>query len=187
MDICNNCALRLFNDKCHCLKGVGNPYYGKVIVVPNVDYNAYKNKGMTFSKYVEIIREVLSPSTGGLEDYYIVPLIRCKLTDKCPLSNDIIKKCSIYTLSDIVNIHAVKVLLLGDAARYFLSIEDIADKTNKLYVTKDNDAIRGYSVSYSPFIKYVDDAKYKEFCNHLIKWYNANKDNNYNGYEINIL
>ena len=40
---------------------------------------------------------------------------------------------------------------------------------------------------YSPFVKYIDDNKYKEFCNHLIKWYNANKDNNYNGYEINII
>ena len=57
-NICDSCALRLFNDKCHCLEGVGNPNYGTLIVVPNVDYNAYKNKGMTFSKYVEIIKKV---------------------------------------------------------------------------------------------------------------------------------
>ena len=69
MSPCDNCALRLFNDKCHCLEGVGNPNYGTLIVVPNVDYNAYKNKGMTFSKYVEIINDILSPSTGGLEEY----------------------------------------------------------------------------------------------------------------------
>ena len=47
MSPCDNCALRLFNDKCHCLEGVGNPLYGKIIVVPNVDYDAYKNKGIT--------------------------------------------------------------------------------------------------------------------------------------------
>ena len=40
----------------------------------------------------------------------------------------------------------------------------------------------------SPFIKFIDDNKYKEFCNRLIKWISANKDNNYNGMEIiNIL
>lgn len=186
-NICNDCVLRLFNDKCYCLKGVGNPLYGKIIVVPNVDYDAYKNKGMTFSKYVEIINEALSPSTGGLNDYFIVPLIRCKLTDKCPLNNNIISRCIIHTIRDIVNTHAVKILLLGDAAKLFLSITDISNKTDKLYITKDNGNIRGYCVSYSPFVKYIDDNKYKEFCNHLIKWYNANKDNNYNGYEINII
>ena len=90
MNVCKDCPLRLFNDKCHCFKGVGNPLYGKIIVVPNVDYDAYKNKGMTFSKYVEIINEALSPSTGGLNDYFIVPLIRCKLTYKCPLCKNII-------------------------------------------------------------------------------------------------
>ena len=142
---------------------------------------------MTFSKYVEIINEVLSPSTGGLNDYFIVPLIRCKLTDKCLLNDNIISRCIIHTIRDIVNTHAVKILLLGDAAKLFLSITDISNKTDKLYITKDNGNIRGYCVSYSPFIKYIDDNKYKEFCNHLTKWYSASKDNNYNGYEINII
>ena len=50
--VCDNCALGMFNTKCKCLDGVGNPMSGMIIVVPNVDYNAYKNKGMTFSKYV---------------------------------------------------------------------------------------------------------------------------------------
>lgn len=109
------------------------------------------------------------------------------MTDKCPLNSNIISRCIIHTIRDIVNTHAVKILLLGDAAKLFLSITDISNKTDKLYITKDNGNIRGYCVSYSPFVKYIDDNKYKEFCNHLIKWYNANKDNNYNGYEINII
>ena len=77
MDVCEGCPLGLFNTKVKCLSGVGNPMSGIMIVVPNVDYNAYKNKGMTFSKYVEIINEVITPFTGGLGqlDPFIVPLI----------------------------------------------------------------------------------------------------------------
>lgn len=45
---CNKCPLRMFNNKCYNLQPVGNPLYGNAIVVPNVDYNAYKNKGMNF-------------------------------------------------------------------------------------------------------------------------------------------
>ena len=55
-NVCDNCALGMFNTKCKCLHGVGNPMSGMMIVVPNVDYNAYKNRGMTFSKYVEIVK-----------------------------------------------------------------------------------------------------------------------------------
>lgn len=109
------------------------------------------------------------------------------MTDKCLLNDNIISRCIIHTIKDIVDTHAVKILLLGDAAKLFLSVADISNNVDKLYITKDNGNIRGYCVSYSPFIKYIDDNKYKEFCNHLIKWYNANKDNNYNGYEINIV
>lgn len=65
--VCNDCALGMFNTKYKCLDGVGNPMSGMIIVVPNVDYNAYKNKGMTFSKYVEIVKETITPLTGGLE------------------------------------------------------------------------------------------------------------------------
>ena len=37
--VCDNCALGMFNTKCKCLDGVGNPMSGMIIVVPNVDYN----------------------------------------------------------------------------------------------------------------------------------------------------
>lgn len=185
---CKECPLRMFNDKCFNLEGVGNALFGKLIVVPNVDYNAYRNRGMSFSKYVEIIKEVLNSSTGGCyEDYFIVPLIRCNLTEKCPVNKDIIRRCINYTIKDIIDNNSVKILLLGDAAKYYLNIDSIEAHINKLYVIRDSFTIRGYSVNYSPFVKYIDDDKYKEFCNHLIKWYNADKDNNYNGYEVKIL
>ena len=76
-------------------------------------------------------------------------------------------------------------MLLGDAAKFWLNIDNISSYTDSVICDSKTRTI--YNVSYSPFVKYIDDNKYKEFCNHLIKWYNANKDNNYNGYEINII
>ena len=76
--ICKDCALRLYNTKSYNLQGVGNPFYGNCIVVPNVDYKAYKGKSMSFSSQVEVIKEVLIPLTGVEEsNFYVVPLIRC--------------------------------------------------------------------------------------------------------------
>ena len=47
MNICDDCPIRLFNSKHYNLQGIANPYFGNCIVVPNVDYNAYK-KGQDF-------------------------------------------------------------------------------------------------------------------------------------------
>ena len=41
--VCDNCALGMFNTKCKCLNGVGNPMSGMMIVVLNVDYYAFEN------------------------------------------------------------------------------------------------------------------------------------------------
>lgn len=181
MTPCDDCALRLFNDKCHCLNGVGNAWSGKMIVVPNVDYQAYKNKDMTFSKYVEVIKEVLSPSTGEL-DCYIVPLVRCKLNEKCPVDKHLIRRCGLYLFTEMRVYNINKILLLGQAADLLIS-DSISNNVNKIFIGNGT-MNRGYSVSYSPLVKYIDDAKYKDFCNHLIKWYNADKYNNYDGFEI---
>lgn len=181
--VCNNCALGMFNTKCKCLKGVGNPMSGIMIVVPNVDYDAYKNKGMTFSKYVEIVKEVIT-FYGGLEqlDPFIVPLIRCKLDDKCPVNQYIANRCMLHTFADIRINNIKKIMLLGSAATNFGF--DIIKGKDKLYYV----APFVYSTNYSPFVKFIDDNKYKEFCNRLIKWISANKDNDYNGMKIiNIL
>lgn len=181
MTPCDDCALRLFNDKCHCLKGVGNPWSGKMIVVPNVDYQAYKNKDMTFSKYVEVINEVLTSSTGGL-DYYIVPLIRCKLNENCPIDNHLIRRCGVYLFTEMRIYNINKILLLGRAAE-LITPNAISKDVNKMFIGPGTLG-RVYSVSYSPLVKYIDDNKYKEFCNHLVKWFNADKYNNYDGFEI---
>ena len=59
MSVCEGCVLRLYNTKSYNLRGVGNPFSGNCIVVPNVDYKAYKGKSMSFSSQVEVIKEVL--------------------------------------------------------------------------------------------------------------------------------
>ena len=64
MNICEDCPMRLFNTKHYNLHGIGNPYSGNCIVIPNVDYNAYKKGDMGFSSQVDIIKEVLHLSTG---------------------------------------------------------------------------------------------------------------------------
>lgn len=56
MNYCEDCVIRLFNNKHYNLQGIGNPYFGNCIIVPNVDYNAYKKGSMEFSKQVEIIK-----------------------------------------------------------------------------------------------------------------------------------
>ena len=178
--VCEGCPLGMFNTKCKCLSGVGNPMSGMIIVVPNVDYNAYKNRGMIFSKYVEIINEVIIPFTGGLEqlDPFIVPLIRCKLDDKCPVNENIIHRCMLHTFADIRMNAINKIMLLGSAATNFGF--DITKGKDKLYYIFPY----VYSTNYSPFIKFIDDTKYDEFRNRLVKWITANKNNNYNGMEI---
>lgn len=174
--LCKECALGLFNDKCCNLEGVGNTQSGTMIVVPNVDYDAYKNKSMEFSNYVDIIKSILS-STGGIEQVFIVPLIRCKLNSKCPVDKNIIRRCMLFSFRDIRVYNIKKVMLLGDAARY-MNFSNAEKETIHLVGNV------GYTVSYSPFVKFKDDAKYKELCNHLIQWISANKDNNYNGMKI---
>ena len=178
--VCDNCALGMFNIKCKCLHGVGNPMSGMIIVVPNVDYNAYKNKGMTFSKYVEIVKDAITSSTGGLEqlDPFIVPLIRCKLDERCPINELITRRCMLHTFADIRVNNIKKIMLLGSAANDFGF--DITKGKDKLYYI----APFVYSTNYSPFIKFIDDNKYDEFRNRLVKWLTANKDNNYNEMEI---
>ena len=74
-NICSNCALRLYNTKSYNLQGVGNPYKGNVIVVPNVDYKAYKGKSMDFSTQVEIIEHVLHLSTGWKSPTFMLFLL----------------------------------------------------------------------------------------------------------------
>jgi hypothetical protein len=168
--ICKDCALRLYNTKSYNLHGVGNPFYGNCIVVPNVDYKAYKGKSMDFSTQVEIIKETLILSTGVEEsNLYIVPLIRCNEQISCELDRDTYIRCLMYFQEDVIKYDFRNILLLGTAARRFLNV-NINEHLDSLFLSENN---RRYFVNYSPLIQYVDEKLFDTFKEYLIKWYNS--------------
>lgn len=174
---CIDCPLRLFNTKCHNLQGIGNPWNNRVIVVPNVDYDAYKNKDMSFSSQVDVIKSIIS-STGELNDLYIVPLIRCNETIGCEINNDIIKRCYQYFIQDITTYQWKHILLCGISAERILGVS-IGQCLNDIFVSRIKHA--HIAVNYNPLIKYIDNSKYNTFVTHLQNWYSYTFDS-FNGY-----
>lgn len=177
--VCDDCPMRLFNSKHYNLRGIGNPYFGKCIVIPNVDYNAYKKGDLGFSTQVEIIKQLIS-STGELDDVHIVPFIRCNENISCELNDDIYNRCLVHFANDIRKYQFTDIMLLGEAGRRFLSC-DIATYLDNVLVSKNN---RRYVVNYSPTIKFIDDSKFEVFKNHLLKWYNAVTTQDFSNYEV---
>lgn len=181
--ICKDCALRLYNTKSYNLQGVGNPYKGSVIVVPNVDYKAYKGKSMDFSTQVEIIEDVLHLSTGVEEsNFYVVPLIRCNEQISCEVDDATYRKCLQYFAQDVRKYNFKNILLLGNAARRFLNI-NIHEYLDTIIISKNQ---RRYFVNYSPFIKNIDENIFNIFKDNLIKW-NAAINTGIYEYNIKIL
>lgn len=168
MNVCEDCPVRLFNTKNYNLQGIGNPYFGRCIVIPNVDYNSYKKGSIEFSHQVEIIKSLI-PSTGELDNLYIIPLIRCNETISCEFNDDIYYRCITHFAYDLRKYDFKDILLLGDAGRHFLNC-DISEHLEHMFITQNN---RRYVLNYSPLVKYKDDNKFEVFKNHLIKWYNA--------------
>lgn len=169
MDICEDCVMRLYNTKHYNLHGIGNPYFGNCIVVPNVDYNAYKKGSMGFSEQVSIITDVLSSTGEGdkLENLYILPLIRCNEIISCELDDSSFNNCLIHFANDLHKYNFRRILLLGDAARRFLNC-DITENLNNIMISPKK---RFYNVNYSPLIKYIDKNKFDIFKSYLRKWY----------------
>lgn len=179
MNYCKDCVIRLFNNKHYNLQGIGNPYFGNCIIVPNVDYNAYKKGGMEFSKQVEIIKSLIS-STGELDDLYVLPLIRCNEYISCELNEDSYLKCIGYLVEDMKKYQFKNIMLLGSAGRRFLNC-NISDYFDTIFISVNN---RRYWVNYSPLINYTDSDKYKIFKSNLIRWYNSIKNNDFTNYKI---
>lgn len=179
MNYCEDCVIRLFNTKHYNLQGIGNPYFGNCIIVPNVDYNAYKKGGMEFSKQVEIIKSLIS-STGELDDLYVLPLIRCNEYVSCELNEDSYLKCIGYLVEDMKKYQFKNIMLLGSAGRRFLNC-NISDYFDTIFISVNN---RRYWVNYSPLINYTDSDKYEIFKSNLIRWYNSIKNNDFTNYKI---
>lgn len=170
MDVCKDCALRLFNDKGHNLQGVGNIWSGNAIVLPNVDYDAYKKQDMSFSSQVDVLCNHF-PTGGLVANCYIVPLIRCREFNEIVINGDIIKRCLYYLMSDIKRYKIKNIMFCGDAARRYLNIDDIKPYLDT--VICHNATRTRCFVNYSPLVKYTNDNLYKEFESHLIKYYNS--------------
>ena len=178
-DVCTGCAMRLFNTKHYNLQGIGNPYFGKCIVIPNVDYVAYKKGDIGFSKQVEIIKSIIS-STGELIDVFIVPFIRCNETISCELNDDIYRRCLTNFANDIRKFDFQDILLLGEAGRRFFTC-DINQYLDTIIISSNN---RRYCVNYSPLIKYINKEKFAIFETYLRKWYSCCITQNFNTYNI---
>lgn len=180
MDYCKDCAVGLYNTKHHNIQGVGNPWNGICIVVPNVDYGAYKLGDMSFSSQVEQIKSVLSSSTGDLlSNLYIVPLIRCNETISCALDNITYNRCIHWFAEDVRKFQFKDILLLGTAAKRFLNC-NITNYLNSIIISRNN---KRYAVNYSPSILTIDSAKVDIFKQNLIKWYNSVINEDFSNYE----
>ena len=176
---CDNCPLRLFNKKCHNLQGVGNPFTGKLIILPNVDYDAYKQQDMSFSKQVEIITQHIS-STGEQAETYILPLIRCNESLGYEVTEDIIIRCQEYLKQDFKIYDFKHIMLCGSAVNRFLhkSVKDLLDT---IIVSSNN---KLYYSNYSPLIKYVDKDKYDIFIHKLNEFIISSTYNDYGSYNM---
>ena len=183
IDYCLSCPVRLFNSKHYNLQGVGTATIGRCIVIPNVDYNAYKLGNIEFGSQVQIVKSIFNLSTGGVEltDFcYIVPLLRCNKTIACEIDNTIYNRCMNYFKQDVIKYQFTDILLLGDAGRVFFNC-NIKDYVDYVIVSPNR---RRYVLGYRPLTKYADDKLFEEFQRQLIKWYNATANNDFSNYKF---
>ena len=183
MTVCENCPLRLFNDKGHNINGIGNIWSGNALVLPNVDKPAYKKQDMSFSSQVAIINTILP--TGGLEqNLYAVPLIRCNEKFDIEITTKIINRCRTYFETDVNNHQIKNIMLCGDAARRILNIDDLKPYLD--VVICERKTRRRYFINYSPLVKYTNDENFEVFKRYLVKYYNSIVSKTYD-YEILII
>lgn len=152
---------------------------GKLIILPNVDYDAYKHRDMSFSKQIEVLMQNIS-FTGELADTYIVPLIRCNESLGCDINDDIIRNCQRYLAEDVKIYDFKHIMLCGSAVERFLhgSIYRLIDS---IVVSGNN---RRYYANYSPLIKYVDESKFKTFVEKVDDFLYSASNNDYSKYDI---
>lgn len=184
-NICLNCPLKLFNDKTYNIQGIGNPYAGKLILLPSINYKSYQilNNDNCKSKIKQLLNAHIS-STGVLEsNYYLLPIIRCKIDDSFGLDNVSYSKCIKLLSEDFKKYDFKHIHILGDAVDKFLH-KNIAYNLNNVFVSTNG---RFYTVNYSPNIKYIDDNKYKLYLTYLNSWLSSSINNDYSNYKIQRL
>lgn len=178
---CNECAIRLFNEKCYNIKGTGNPLLGNMIIISNIDNDSYKSNDLSFSEQVRLMNSLIS-STGGCnltEIAFVTPLIKCRESN-CQADDNSIKCCLKNLANEFRQYKPQNVLVTGSAVNRFLDCS-IHEYLDKVIISKNN--IK-YFVNYSPLIKYNDVNKFEIFKQHLEKWYNAINYNYFYNYEV---
>ena len=181
--VCDNCPLRLFNDKGYNLKGIGESCYGNMAILPNIDKDAYKNNDVSFSKQLEIINDVLQVnlSTGVLQDtFYVTPLIKCREHSKCIVDTQIIYNCQNHLMNEIRMYNPRHIMMFGSSVRRLVD-KPIESLIGKLLVSRNN---RIYYFNYNPFIVFTDVEKQQIFTNELIKAFYSITNKDYTSYEI---
>lgn len=182
--VCDNCPLRLFNDKGYNLKGIGNSSYGNMAILPNIDKEAYKNNDISFSKQLDVINQILSKGEFQ-ENFYITPLIKCKETTNCITTDIIIRNCQIHLMNEIKRCNPRHVILFGSSIRRLFNVNiSIENVIGKIYVSPNN---RIYYFNYSPFIVYKNIDKQSVFIEELLKAYYSITNKYYYEYEKLIL
>jgi hypothetical protein len=180
--ICENCPLRLFNpDNKVCMKGVGDVYSDKLIVLPYIDKKAFKHHGIDSGILFEDVKEVLDSSTGGCMEanYYITSLIKCKESYKLDMTDDIVSRCSMHLYNEISQLRPKYVFLFGNAVNRLLkgSIEENINRINifgrTAYFSNYNPSIHRYNtdktdVVRNVFIKHLKAINYNEFSDYEI-------------------
>lgn len=178
INYCINCPLRLFNTKCHNLHGVGNPWSGNCVIIPNVDYDAYKKRSLNFGAQLKILEDILS--TGDLKQTtFVVPLIRCNETISCKVNDEIINNCYHYFLEEQKLFRFRNIHLMGSSVKRVLDI-NISDNLNNVYLYRNTK----FTVNYSPLTKLIEKNKnFDTLVEYFIKWINSCKSNSF--YEYN--
>lgn len=163
INVCDNCPLRLYNTKRHNFPGVGDMYSNVCILVPSVDYDAYKAKDFEQSEHVKIIKSIISP-TGEL-DWYIAPYVRCYNMGNT-ISIDIVNRC--YEHFKEIQSNFTDILVCGEVVNYIgFILRNVVGSAVRL-----KSGVRLY-FNYSPLVKYADSDKFEVFKENLIKFRNA--------------
>lgn len=188
-NICNDCALRLFNTKGHNIHGVGNAHYGNMIIMAYVDKESYKAQNYSFSKGVQMLNNHCISSTGELiTNYcYITPAIKCKIPITFEIGNDIIKRCTYILCREITQYNIRLVMLIGSANKLF-GCSPIGD-INIVHVTRNlsKDGFIYYFHLPNVFYGNPTEELIKTFNDGFSNWYNAIKTFNFNNYKMKFI
>lgn len=174
-DVCQDCALRLFNTKGHNIIGEGCTQYGNVIIIPYIDKDAYRRQDITFDNGVKIVKDIITEECNEdiLNWCYFTSLIKCNETTKCPVNDNILRRCFTHLIKEFNDIKPKNVLMLGtDTPAKVNDLNFYNYSTHRPFID-----VKGinFSWNYSPYVKYYNKERFNLFKSSLIEWFNQVK------------